>query len=110
MPILREADGLAMSSRNNYLNKDERRAALCLYTALLKGEDMFHNGVTDARAILQKMRNIIEAEPLAVIDYIKVCDVNTLYDLEGIADKALLALAVKIGRTRLIDNIILSNE
>ena len=109
-PIVREADGLAMSSRNNYLNKDERRAALCLYTALLKGEDMFHNGVTDARAILQKMRNIIEAEPLAVIDYIKVCDVNTLYDLEGIADKALLALAVKIGRTRLIDNIILSNE
>lgn len=109
MPIIREANGLAMSSRNNYLNKDERRAARCLYTALLKGEDMFHNGVTDARAILQKMRNIIEAEPLAVIDYIKVCDVNTLDDLEGIADKALLALAVKIGKTRLIDNIILSN-
>ena len=110
MPIIREADGLAMSSRNNYLNKDERRAALCLYTALLKGKDMFHNGVTDAQAILQKMRNIIEAEPLAEVDYIKVCDVNTLDDLEGIADKALLALAVKIGRTRLIDNIILSNE
>lgn len=110
MPVIREGDGLAMSSRNNYLNKDERRAALCLYAALLKGEDMFHNGVTDARAILQKMRNIIEAEPLAVIDYIKVCDVNTIDDLEGIADKALLALAVKIGRTRLIDNIILSNE
>jgi len=110
MPIIREADGLAMSSRNNYLNKDERRAALCLYTALLKGKDMFHNGVTDAQAILQKMRNIIEAEPLAEVDYIKICNVNTLDDLERIADKALLALAVKIGRTRLIDNIILSNE
>jgi len=71
---------------------------------------MFHNGVTDAQAILQKMRNIIEAEPLAEVDYIKICNVNTLDDLERIADKALLALAVKIGRTRLIDNIILSNE
>ena len=60
--------------------------------------------------MIKKMRNIIEAEPLAEVDYIKVCDVNTLDDLEGIADKALLALAVKIGRTRLIDNIILSNE
>ena len=111
MPIAREADGLAMSSRNNYLNKDERRAARCLYTALLKGKDMFHNGVTDAQAILQKMRNIIEAEPLAEVDYIKICNVNTLDDLERIADKTLLALAVKIGRTRLIDNIIiLSNE
>ncbi len=107
MPIVREEDGLAMSSRNAYLNKDERKAALFLYTALMKGKDMFDKGVRDAGIILKVVRSVIESEPLARIDYITVCDVNTLEDADEIKGNALLALAVKIGKTRLIDNCIL---
>ncbi|MBI5047468.1 MAG: pantoate--beta-alanine ligase [Deltaproteobacteria bacterium] len=107
MPIVREINGLAMSSRNNYLNNDERKAALCLYTALMKGKELFENDIKESGIILQEMRSIIEAEPLAVIDYINVCDINTLEDLDKIQDTALLALAVKIGKARLIDNCIL---
>lgn len=110
MPIIREEDGLAMSSRNSHLNKRERKAALCLYQAVMKGQDMYERGIIDADTILKEVRNIIEAEPLAVIDYVKLCDSETLEDLNRISDKALLALAVKIGKTRLIDNIILGNE
>lgn len=110
MPIVREPDGLARSSRNRYLNMDERKAALCLCNALVKGQSIFNNGIKDANTILKEARNIIETEPLAVINYIKVCDINTLEDLEKIADRALLAVAVKIGENRLIDNIVLSNE
>lgn len=108
MPIVREADGLAMSSRNNYLNKDERRAALCLYTALMKGRELFEKGVKESGIILKGMRSVIEAEPLTVIDYMKVCDIDTLEDLDVIQAHALLALAVKIGKTRLIDNYVLT--
>lgn len=107
MPTIREADGLAMSSRNSYLNKEERKAAICLYNGIKKGRDVFDNGVRNADVILKEARNIIEAEPLAVIDYVKVCDIDTLDDLKEIADKAVLTLAVKIGKTRLIDNAIL---
>lgn len=110
MPIVRESDGLAKSSRNSYLNMNERKAALCLCNALIKGQGIFNKGIKDANTILKEARNIIETEPLAVIDYIKVCDINTLEDLEKIADRALLAVAVKIGENRLIDNIVLSNE
>jgi len=110
MPIIREEDGLAMSSRNSHLNKSERKAALCLFQAIMKGKDMYESGIKDAEPILKEVRNIIEAEPLAVVDYIRVCDINTLEDLEKITDKALLALAVKIGKTRLVDNIVLSNS
>ncbi|MBI5874696.1 MAG: pantoate--beta-alanine ligase [Deltaproteobacteria bacterium] len=107
MPTIREADGLAMSSRNSYLNKEERKAAICLYNAIKKARDIFDNGVRDADAILKEARNIIKREPLAVIDYVKVCDIDTFEDLDTIEDRALLALAVKIGKTRLIDNDIL---
>lgn len=110
MPIIREEDGLAMSSRNSHLNKRERKAALCLYQAVMKGQDMYERGIIDADTILKQVRNIIEAEPLAVIDYVKLCDSETLEDLNRISDKALLALAVKIGKTRLVDNIVLSNS
>jgi len=110
MPIIREEDGLAMSSRNSHLNKSERKAALCLFQAIMKGKDMYESGIKDAEPILKEVRNIIEEEPLAVVDYIRVCDINTLEDLEKITDKALLALAVKIGKTRLVDNIVLSNS
>ena len=108
MPVVREADGLAMSSRNNYLNKDERRAARCLYTALMKGRELFEKGVKESGMILKEMRSVIDAEPLTVIEYIKVCDIDTLKDLNAIQANALLALAVKIGKTRLIDNYILT--
>ncbi|MBI3756139.1 MAG: pantoate--beta-alanine ligase, partial [Deltaproteobacteria bacterium] len=109
-PIVREIDGLAMSSRNVYLNKEQRKAALCLYNAVVKGKDMFHNGIKDTRVILKEVRNIVESEPLAVIDYIQICNINTLEGLEKITEKALLALAVTIGKTRLIDNTVLGNE
>jgi pantoate--beta-alanine ligase len=108
IPIVREADGLAMSSRNNYLNKDERRAALCLYTALMKGRELFEKGVKESGIILKEMRSVIDAEPLTVIDYMKICDIDTLEDLDMIQAHVLLALAVKIGNTRLIDNYILT--
>lgn len=107
MPTVREADGLAMSSRNSYLNKEERAAAACLYSAVKKARGIFDGGVRNANVILKEARSVIEAEPLAAIDYVKVCDIDTLDDLKEIADKAVLALAVKIGKTRLIDNAIL---
>ncbi len=107
MPTVREADGIAMSSRNSYLNKEERKAASCLYNAIKKGKDIFDNGVRNTDVILKEAMNIIKNEPLAAIDYIKVCDMNTLEDLDVIQNNALLALAVKIGKTRLIDNCML---
>ena len=110
MPIVRDADGLAMSSRNSYLNKEERMAARCLYTAIKMGRDIFNKGIKDAAVILKKMKHVIESEPLAVIEYIKICDTDTLEDLDIIADMALLVLSVKIGKTRLIDNCILQSH
>ncbi|MBI3754082.1 MAG: pantoate--beta-alanine ligase [Deltaproteobacteria bacterium] len=109
MPIVREADGLAMSSRNGYLSREERRAALCLYHALMKAGDVFGKGVKDAGVILKEARSVIEAEPLARIDYVRVCNTDTMEDLDRITDRAFLALAVTIGKTRLIDNTVLSN-
>lgn len=110
MPIVRDADGLAMSSRNSYLNKEERMAARCLYTAIKMGRDIFNKGIKGAAVILKKMKHVIESEPLAVIEYIKICDTDTLEDLDIIADMALLVLSVKIGKTRLIDNCILQSH
>lgn len=107
MPIVREADGLAMSSRNNYLNKEERKAAICLYTAIMRGRDIFNKGVKDVAIILKEVKYVIESEPLSAIEYIKVCDIDTFEDLDTIEARALLAMAVKIGNTRLIDNCIL---
>lgn len=107
MPIVREADGLAMSSRNNYLNKEERKAAICLYTAIMRGRDIFNKGVKDVAIILKEVKYVIESEPLSAIEYIKVCDIDTFEDLDTIEARALLAMAVKVGKTRLIDNCIL---
>jgi len=106
-PTIREPDGLALSSRNNYLNREERKAALCLYNAIKRGKDIFESGVKDVDIILKEVKRIVEAEPLAVIDYVKVCGVDTLEDVDIVADKALMAMAVRIGKTRLIDNCIL---
>lgn len=107
MPIIREKDGLAMSSRNTYLNTKERGASLCIYRAIYKGEEIFNKGIKEASEILKEVRKIIELEAASKIDYIKICDIETLEDIKIIKDKALLAIAVWIGRTRLIDNCIL---
>jgi pantoate--beta-alanine ligase len=106
-PIVREADGLAISSRNNYLSPEERQAALCLSRSLGRGACMVKRGETRGRVITEAIRAEIEKEPLARIEYITLCDSGTLETLEEIRETALLALAVRIGKTRLIDNRIL---
>lgn len=107
MPIYREEDGLAMSSRNKYLNPNERKAALCLFNSLKKVSTLFEQGERNAREIVREVKKVIEAEKLVQIDYVKICDTETLTDIEKIEREAVLALAVKIGRARLIDNVVL---
>lgn len=107
LPTIREADGLAMSSRNTYLNPEERQAALILTKSLHEAENMIKSGNRNTGIILQKMRDMIEAEPLAKIDYISIVNADTLDDLDLINGKILIALAVFIGKTRLIDNLII---
>ena len=102
-PIVREADGLAMSSRNTYLSDEERRAALCLSKAVETGRDLIKPGMP-VSALLKAMRAAIDAEPLAEIDYLSVVDSDELQPLDVVDRPALIAMAVYIGRTRLIDN------
>jgi pantoate--beta-alanine ligase len=106
-PIVREADGLAISSRNIYLSPEERQAALCLSRALFRAACMVQRGETRGRAITEAVRAGIEKEPLARVEYVTLCDSATLEPVEEIQESALLALAVRIGKTRLIDNQIL---
>lgn len=103
-PIVREADGLAKSSRNTYLSAEERKAALVLSKAVFLGQKMVEDGETDAAAILSEMKQLIEAEPLAKIDYVKAVDGLTMQQIDTITSPALIAMAVYIGKTRLIDN------
>lgn len=103
-PIVREADGLAKSSRNTYLNEEERKAALVLSQAIFLGQDMVKNGEKHAEAILSAMREHIEKEPLANIDYVSAVDGDTMLPVESIKENDLIAMAVYIGKTRLIDN------
>jgi pantoate--beta-alanine ligase len=104
---VREPDGLAMSSRNAYLNPAERQAALVLWNALCLAREMWTRGTRDAQAFRSRMRELIAAEELARIDYVSVADPETLRDVERIKGPVLVSLAVRIGRTRLIDNITL---
>ena len=108
MPIVREADGLAMSSRNAYLSAEERTAARCLSRALSAGRDAVAAGARDAATILARVRSVIEAEPLARIDYAELVDTATIEPVRTIEGPTLLALAVYFGRTRLLDNTILA--
>ena len=103
-PIVREADGLAKSSRNTYLNADERKAALVLSQAIFKGMDMVRSGEKDCAVILDAMKAHINAEPLAKIDYVKMVDCATMQQIPALDRPALCAMAVYIGKTRLIDN------
>ncbi|WP_040398792.1 pantoate--beta-alanine ligase [Anaerococcus senegalensis] len=104
-PIVREDDGLAMSSRNTYLSNDERKAALCLLKAIFEGEKMANNGAS-VKEVLRKMEEIISAEKLAKIDYISAVDLETIEDVDNFNKDTLVAIAVFIGKTRLIDNFI----
>ena len=106
-PIVREADGLAMSSRNIYLSPEERQAALCLSRSLSRAACMVQRGETRGQVITDAVRAGIEKEPLARMEYVSLCDSATLEPVEEIEESALLALAVRIGNTRLIDNQIL---
>ena len=107
-PIVREADGLAMSSRNAYLTPDERRAAVCLSRSLCKAERLVRRGETSAQSLLSLVRAELAKEPLAHVEYVKLCDSETLIDIETIHWTALLALAVRFGKARLIDNRVLT--
>jgi len=105
MPLIREKDGLALSSRNIYLNQQERQASIVLYRSLELAEKMIKNGERQAAKIRQQMVNLISAEPLARIDYVEIVDLQTLEPLVTIDGDALVAVAVYFGRTRLIDNL-----
>ena len=102
-PIIREEDGLAKSSRNTYLSEEERKAALCLSRAVKAGQNMICKG-SKAEEVLSKMREIIEAEPLAKIDYVSMVDALNMQPVEVVEKDVLVAMAVYIGKTRLIDN------
>lgn len=105
-PIVRESDGLAKSSRNTYLNPEERQAALCLSKAVFAGQSAAESGQRDAKTVLKLMTDIIEAEPLARIDYVSAVDGETMLPVDELTDGVLVAMAVYIGKTRLIDNFI----
>ena len=107
MPTYRERDGLAMSSRNSYLTPPERTAALCISQALKQTAALFGQGERRAKALVQAAQNIIAAEPLASIDYLTLCDTEELKDLSRVDREAVLAVAVRIGKARLIDNVVL---
>lgn len=104
-PIVREDDGLAMSSRNTYLSTEERKAALCLSKAIFEGEKMAKEGAS-VKEVLGKMEEIISSEKLAKIDYIQAVDLETIKDVDNFNKDTLVAIAVYIGKTRLIDNFI----
>ena len=105
-PIVREEDGLAKSSRNTYLSPEERKAALVLSKSIRLGQRMVGEGETDAMKIVESMRQKIESEPLARIDYVKAVDGRTMQQIKTVTKPMLVAIAVYIGKTRLIDNFI----
>ncbi|MCI5504692.1 MAG: pantoate--beta-alanine ligase [Anaerobutyricum sp.] len=105
-PIIREEDGLAKSSRNTYLNEEERQAALVLSKAIFLGQKMVEDGERDAATVKKAMIELIEAEPLAKIDYVEVVDGLSMQPVDTYTEPTLTAMAVYIGKTRLIDNFI----
>lgn len=108
-PIVREEDGLAMSSRNTYLNPEQRKAATALHRALQAAAQSFQGGERDADALRRRMLDVLEAEPLARVEYVSAADPDSLQELEGPVERALLSMAVYVGKTRLIDNWVLGD-
>ncbi len=109
-PIVRESDGLALSSRNVYLSPEERRAALVLSRAVDLGKQFYAEGETDAGRVVRAMSELIEKEPLARIDYVSAVDGETMMPVEELTPGVLVAMAVYIGTTRLIDNFTVGEE
>lgn len=110
-PIVREVDGLAMSSRNAYLNPNERRAATVLYRSLTAAQKAYNEGERSADMLRKIMRQVIGEEHLAQCQYVSCANMNTLREIEGsISGQALLSMAVFVGKTRLIDNMILGGK
>lgn len=105
VPTVREADGLALSSRNSYLNAEERHSALVLSRALFLAEEMYRAGERRATEIRSAMRALLDATPLVKTDYVSISNPETLEELDRIEGSALVAIAARVGRTRLIDNI-----
>jgi len=103
-PTVRESGGLAMSSRNKYLNKEERKSALTLFKALKLAQKLYSNGEKKSSVIIAEVEKLIKRAPFTAIDYIKICDTRTLKDADKIKNQSVIALAVKVGNTRLIDN------
>ena len=109
-PTVREADGLAMSSRNVYLDADDRRAAPVLYRALSTARDRWTAGERNAEALRQAMRAVLEAEPRARVDYVSVADPETCRELDRVEDAALFSIAASVGKARLIDNVVVGPD
>ena len=109
-PTVREPDGLAMSTRNAYLDPEQRQAATVLYRALSTAKDAYNAGERDAEKLRGHMRDTIAAEPLAEMQYVSCADYDTLDELDQVTGKALLSMAVFVGKTRLIDNVILESK
>ena len=108
LPIIRESDGLAMSSRNTYLSSSERKDATVLYKALKEAEGLINSGEKDPKKIIKKMKSVIKEAPSAEVDYVSIVDTKHLKEASEIKGDILIALAVFIGKTRLIDNVVLS--
>ena len=109
VPTVREPDGLALSSRNVYLSVRERQAAPVLYRALCRAEELWRQGERDAEVLRQEMAGLVHAEPLAQLDYSSIADAESLEELREVDRPAMASLAVRFGKARLIDNILLSN-
>ncbi|TET41999.1 MAG: pantoate--beta-alanine ligase [Dehalococcoidia bacterium] len=110
VPTVRENDGLAMSSRNVYLNSEERQAATILLKALTLAKELWQGGEKDAEKIRYQMTSLIQKEPLAQIDYVSIADADTLEELKVVDRSALASLAVRIGKARLIDNMLVGRS
>lgn len=109
VPTVREPDGLALSSRNIYLDGEERQAGLVLYRALSLAREMYDRGERRATEIRTAMRGLLDAEPMVQTDYVTVSAAESLQELDRIEDRALVALAARVGRIRLIDNVVLGD-
>ena len=107
VPIVREHDGLAMSSRNKYLNPEERKSALCIKKSIDMAVKMAGEGELHSEKVISAIKDQIESFPYTNIEYINICDPETLEDINILKDKSLLAMAVKVGNTRLIDNCVI---
>jgi pantoate--beta-alanine ligase len=106
MPTVREADGLAMSSRNTYLLPDERKAALSLYRSLQRAKELLEKGERKTDRILDEINGILHSESLVRVDYVQICDAHTLEDVDRVEGDVVVVLAAFLGKTRLIDNLV----